>query len=89
MTRKPNALLAALEAARPPVEPAPEPTPEPERQARPLPKTREGTRLIAAHVPVRVWELLSLICIEEKKTKQNILEEAIDLYLTKKGKVSV
>jgi hypothetical protein len=85
MTRKPNALLAALEAARPPVEPAP----EPERQARPLPKTREGTRLIAAHVPVRVWELLSLICIEEKKTKQNILEEAIDLYLTKKGKVSV
>ena len=47
MTRKPNALLAALEAARPPVEPAPEPTPEPERQARPLPKTREGTRTVS------------------------------------------
>lgn len=82
---KRNALLEAIEgSASPATLTVPAKAPEPARA--PKAASRSGTKLIAGHFPKTTWAALRSIGVEEDKTLQAILEEAIDLYLVKKGR---
>ncbi len=83
MAKQPDALTAVLARASA-REPERQPEPPPPQSAKP--PARAGKKLIAAHVPPKVWAALRIIGTEEEKTLQTILEEAIDLYLVKKGR---
>jgi hypothetical protein len=86
MTKKPNALMAALAGAAepepPPLAPA---TVSPARkpQAR---HSREGKHLIATHVTPKVLTALKILAAEERKTQQQLIEEALGLLFVKKGR---
>ncbi len=85
MTKKPNALMAALAGAvepEPPLVPAPAP-PTRKPQAR---YSREGKHLIATHVTPKVLTALKILAAEERKTQQQLIEEALSLLFVKKGR---
>lgn len=90
MNKRPN--LAAVAAAagstrRRDPEPAPPPTPEAREPA--TPRTRVGTKQIAAHFPEDVaWQLRAL-AVERKTTVQNLMAEALNDLFAKHGKPEV
>lgn len=89
MNKRPN--LAAVAAAagstrRRDLEPAPAPPPPPEAREAPPPRTRVGTKQIAAHFPEEVaWQLRAL-AVERKTTVQNLMAEALNDLFAKHGK---
>ena len=86
MTKKPNALMAALAGA---VEPEPQPlaSPSPPQSRKPQVRhSREGKHLIATHVTPRVLTALKILAAEERKTQQQLIEEALALLFVKKGR---
>lgn len=92
MSKRPN--LAAVAAAagstrRMDAKPAPAfISPEVREQAQP-PKTRVGTKQIAAHFPEDVaWQLRAL-AVERKTTVQNLMAEALNDLFAKHGKPEV
>lgn len=94
-SKKPNALLAAINRAVPIAEPPaaapggiiesrrPSAAPKGASAARP---TRVGTKLVAGHFDPRIARQLRMIAAEEDSTVQALLEEALDLLFVKKGK---
>ncbi len=85
MTKKPNALMAALAGAavpEPPLVPASVPLAR-KPQAR---YSREGKHLIATHVTPKVLTALKILAAEERKTQQQLIEEALGLLFVKKGR---
>lgn len=48
-------------------------------------KSREGRRFIAAHVSIETIKQMGLLSIQQGRTKQNILIEAIDDLFAKYG----
>lgn len=92
MPAKPNALQAVLERQARGSEPmpAPESVAEPvvpdEDRARFQRPSREGKRLVAAHVDPKVARQLKLLAAEDDTTVQALLEEALDLLFVKKGR---
>jgi len=51
--------------------------------------SRQGKVLIAGHFSKDISKQLKYIGIEEEKTNQELLEEALDLLFVKKGKKSL
>lgn len=97
-TKKPNALLAAINRAvpiqgPPPVALEPRAAAEPSKSSanskvapsaqRP---SRMGTKLVAGHFDPKIARQLRMIAVEEDTTVQALLEEALDLLFVKKGK---
>lgn len=91
MNKRPN--LAAVAAAagstrRRDAEPAPAPA-MPEAREQATPRTRVGTKQIAAHFPEDVaWQLRAL-AVERKTTVQNLMAEALNDLFAKHGKPEV
>lgn len=92
-SRKPNALLAAINRASPLDEPSPAAAPDvskPLADAGSAPAaqrpSRVGTKLVAGHFDPRIARQLRMIAAEEDTTVQALLEEALDLLFVKKGK---
>lgn len=92
MPAKPNALQAVLERQARGTEPPPAPQAVAETAAsgedrprfqRP---SREGKRLVAAHVDPKIAKQLKLLAAEDDTTVQALLEEALDLLFIKKGR---
>ena len=90
MNKRPN--LAAVAAAagstrrRNPEQPPP---PTPETREPTTPRTRVGTKQIAAHFPEDVaWQLRAL-AVERKTTVQNLMAEALNDLFAKHGKPEV
>jgi len=97
-SKKPNALLAAINRAVPIGEPpavafAPGGIIE-SRNSSAAPKglssaqrpSRAGTKLVAGHFDPRIARQLRMIAVEEDSTVQALLEEALELLFVKKGK---
>ena len=86
--KRQNPLIAAVvgamepEPASPTAPPAPT-APERRPQSR---ASREGKHLIAGHFTPKVLTALKIIAAEERKTQQQLLEEALTLLFVKKGK---
>ena len=91
MNKRPN--LAAVAAAagstrRRDPEPAPAPS-LPKVRELVAPRTRVGTKQIAAHFPEDVaWQLRAL-AVERKTTVQNLMAEALNDLFAKHGKPEV
>jgi len=92
-SKKPNALLAAINRAAPVNEPSPATAPydsESLSDQRSVPvaqrSSRVGTKLVAGHFDPRIARQLRMIAAEEDTTVQSLLEEALDLLFVKKGK---
>jgi antitoxin-like ribbon-helix-helix protein len=90
-TKKPNALLAAINRAVPIEEPraAAEPhksSPKPKVAPSAQRPSRMGTKLVAGHFDPKIARQLRMIAVEEDTTVQALLEEALDLLFVKKGK---
>ena len=86
--KKRNSLQAVLDrqaGAHPISEHAPAPPPEP-RETQHYRPSRQGKRLIAGHFDPAVAKQLKMIAVEEDKSVQALLEEALDLLFVKKGK---
>jgi hypothetical protein len=91
VSKKGNALLAAITGsaeaealARPhqaPVPAEPQPARKPQSRA-----SREGKHLIATHVTPKVLTALKILAAEERKTQQQLIEEALALLFVKKGR---
>ena len=87
MPKKPKVDLAA--AMRSVAKPAPATSPaaagtassEPRATAR----TREGTRIVAGHFAIPVHRQLRLIAVQEDRTLQDLLAEAINDLFAKRG----
>ena len=93
MSKRPN--LAAIAAAAgstrrvPEVAPAPSASPEAEGASKLLPRTRVGTKQVAAHFPEDVaWQLRGL-AVDRKTTVQNLMAEALNDLFAKYGKPEV
>lgn len=92
MNKRPN--LAAVAAAagstrRRDPEAAPTPSPPTAREPAIGPRTRVGTKQIAAHFPEDVaWQLRAL-AVERKTTVQNLMAEALNDLFAKHGKPEV
>ena len=93
MNKRPN--LAAVAAAAgstrrgADVTPAFSPDPIHEAPGRAMPKTRMGTKQVAAHFPEDVaWQLRAL-AVERKTTVQNLMAEALNDLFAKHGKPEV
>jgi hypothetical protein len=89
MTKKPNALMAALAGAvEPELQPSalPPPLPPPQSRKPQVRHSREGKHLIATHVTPRVLTALKILAAEERKTQQQLIEEALALLFVKKGR---
>ena len=87
-TKKHNSLQAVLDrqgAAPVTAEDTPESPRSPRRAAGQRP-SREGKRLVAGHFSPAVAKQLKLLAVEEDKSVQALLEEALDLLFIKKGK---
>ncbi len=54
--------------------------------SKPTARSRAGRVLIGGHFPPDVSKQLAIIAAEEGTTKQDLLEEALDLLFVKKGK---
>jgi hypothetical protein len=89
VNKRPN--LAAVAAAagstrRRDIEPSPTSPPSPEAREAAGPRTRVGTKQIAAHFPEEVaWQLRAL-AVERKTTVQNLMAEALNDLFAKHGK---
>ena len=96
MPKTQNSLQAVLERqAGSSTQDAPPPAPRssgsdtaPERPKFTRP-SREGKKLIAAHVDPKVARQLKLLAVEDDTTVQALLEEAIDLLFVKKGHTAI
>src|ERR1700710_2023119 len=93
MSKRPN--LAAVAAAAgstrraPDVPMAPSATPVGDATSRAIPRTRIGTRQVAAHFPEDVaWQLRGL-AVDRKTTVQSLLAEALNDLFAKYGKPEV
>jgi hypothetical protein len=95
MPKTRNSLQAVLERQ---AQSAPQDAPQPpEAEAAPQPQTpqkfsrpsREGKKLIAAHVDPKVARQLKLIAVEDDTTVQALLEEALNLLFVKKGRAPI
>ena len=93
MSKRPN--LAAVAAAagstrRGPEAPPPDVVPaQVEAASRVAPRTRIGTKQIAAHFPEDVaWQLRAL-AVDRKTTVQNLMAEALNDLFAKYGKPEV
>lgn len=53
------------------------------------PKSRVGTVLIGGHFPKPVLKQLRFLAVEEDKSNQELLSEALDLLFIKKGKKKI
>ena len=83
MTQRPK-----LQLGREPSGDAPEPTtktkrastrtPAPERTSKKTPPSRDGTKFIGGHFPKSVWDTFRILGIEQEKSGQDLLQEAID-----------
>ena len=95
MKAKPNALQAVIDraAAEPKTEAPPEATaerpPKRRRSQDPAGQGRGGRVLIGGHFPPAVSKQLAIIAAEEGMTKQDLLQEALDLLFVKKGKTRI
>jgi Antitoxin-like ribbon-helix-helix len=100
MTRKPNlvdALRSAGGSARRKKDPSPpeqiqsEPVPVPqEESARPYRQPgRERTRPITAHFPKSVRDQLKILGIQQDKTMQDLIAEALNDLFAKYGKPEI
>lgn len=97
MPKTQNSLQAVLERqARSAPQDAPPPPPPPAEPEVPAPErpkfsrpSREGKKLIAAHVDPKVARHLKLIAVEDDTTVQALLEEALDLLFVKKGRAPI
>lgn len=101
-SKKPNALLAAINRAVPKdedtreqaliAESLPVQASEPAHVTQ-KPKTqrpsRLGTKLVAGHFDPKVARQLRIIAAEEDTTVQALLEEALDLLFVKKGRAHI
>ena len=88
MSKRPNALLAAITGAAE-AEPAPAPQPQavaPESRRPQSRASREGKHLVATHVTPKVLTALKILAAEERKTQQQLIEEALALLFVKKGR---
>jgi len=89
VSKRPNALLAAITGAAE-AEPAPQPqaaAPAPPESRRPQSRaSREGKHLVATHVTPKVLTALKILAAEERKTQQQLIEEALALLFVKKGR---
>jgi hypothetical protein len=83
VTKKPNALMAALSGVIEPDPPAAVQPPIRRPQSR---ASREGKHLVAAHVSPKILTALKILAAEERKTQQQLLEEALALLFVKKGR---
>ena len=86
--KKPNPLMAAVVGAMEPEPPPPPAVPvsaPPERKPQSR-ASREGKHLIAGHFSPKVLTALKIIAAEERKTQQQLLEEALNLLFVKKGR---
>lgn len=89
---KPNSLQAALDAAKGNKDTTPLKGKKRNKVIKNSPKpsaSRQGKVLIAGHFSKDVSKQLKYIGIEEEKTNQELLEEALDLLFVKKGKKSL
>ena len=93
MSKRPN--LAAIAAAAGSTRRTPEATltpstpPNGEAASRVTPRTRVGTKQIAAHFPEDVaWQLRAL-AVDRKTTVQNLMAEALNDLFAKYGKPEV
>jgi hypothetical protein len=98
MPKNQNSLQAVLErqargapqVAPPPPKAVPEAgtdtAPERPKFSRP---SREGKKLIAAHVDPKVARQLKLLAVEDDTTVQALLEEALNLLFVKKGRAPI
>ena len=91
MSKRPN-LVAAIAAAAGSTRRMPETTlapptpPNGEAASRATPRTRVGTKQIAAHFPEDVaWQLRAL-AVDRKTTVQNLMAEALNDLFVKYGK---
>ena len=87
-TKKHNSLQAVLDqhgGSEVATEQAPAPPAEAKRAAAQRP-SREGKRLVAGHFSPAVAKQLKMLAVEEDKSVQALLEEALDLLFVKKGK---
>lgn len=53
------------------------------------PKSRTNTALIGGHFPKPVLKQLRFLAVEEDKSNQELLSEALDLLFVKKGKKKI
>src|SRR3954454_16898680 len=93
MSKRPN--LAAVAAAAgstrraPDVIVTPPPPPVADTTSRAMPRTRIGTKQVAAHFPEDVaWQLRGL-AVDRKTTVQNLMAEALNDLFAKYGKPEV
>jgi predicted GNAT superfamily acetyltransferase len=93
MSKRPN--LAAIAAAggstrhAPEMTAAPAAAQPPEITGRAAPRTRVGTKQVAAHFPEDVaWQLRAL-AVDRKTTVQNLVAEALNDLFAKYGKPEV
>ena len=88
MSKRPN-LAAVAAAAGSTRRREPEPGPisaQPEAREPAAPRTRVGTKQIAAHFPEEVaWQLRAL-AVQRKTTVQNLMAEALNDLFAKHGK---
>lgn len=83
MTQRPK-----LQLGREPSGDAPEPTTKtkrastkttaPERASTRAPPSRDGTKFIGGHFPKSVWDTFRMLGIEQEKSGQDLLQEAMD-----------
>lgn len=100
-TKKPNALLAAINRAVPKENTeAPQHTavlPHRSTQLEPASSgqsvhqrpSRVGTKLVAGHFHPKIARQLRIIAAEDDTTVQALLEEALDLLFVKKGRAHI
>ena len=74
---------AAKQEPQPPTTTPPPPEPPPSTPQRR--KDREGQRFIGFHLPIEQDEQLRSICFYERVQKQDLLREAVNLLLEKRG----
>jgi hypothetical protein len=58
-------------------------TTAPERASTKAPPSRKGTKFIGGHFPKSVWDTFRILGIEQEKSGQDLLQEAMDDLFTK------
>ena len=87
MSKRPNlAAVAAAAGSTRHQDPGPGSTTQPEVREQAAPRTRVGTKQIAAHFPVDVAWLLRARAVQRKTTVQNLMAEALNDLFAKHGK---
>jgi hypothetical protein len=92
--KKPSLSAALQEATRPA---APEPAPasvsaglsEPAPSRQPVPPSRQGKKAITGHFDPAVSRLLRQIALEEDRSVQDLMREALNDLFAKRGKPTI